>query len=327
LAAKWAAALLLAASMDSSRGGEDAPGGSQGASASAVARADSLLARGAVARAESVYYSTVNARSRDPIARAALGEYLASRGAIRVGVVLLEEARTFGGDPERIALALAPLYEHLGDYASIARLSRISLAPAEADRAAWLVASGTAMRMPDTATVRYRPETESWSLGRVRTSVAGATDEAIIDPSGTRVVVNRSSPVASRLRRFAPAMGDTVFAVADSVELGEVILTNVPVIVAPLQRAQIAIGLGFLTRFAPTFDERRGTLTLRSTGRVPVDSGGGLRLPLLLSPRGGGLRVFVSGRWASLAAPELRAQRAIGRLTVDTRRGQVVFAR
>src|SRR5437870_2911921 len=69
---------------------------------------DSLLAAGRLVSAESAYYATARANPRDPIARAALGRFLAARGATRVGAVLLEEARQFGGDSAAIARALLP---------------------------------------------------------------------------------------------------------------------------------------------------------------------------------------------------------------------------
>ncbi len=103
-----------------------------------VPRADSALSRGLVPRAESLYYATSDAHPHDPVARAALGRYLAARGALQVAAVLLEEARTFGGDPARIARDLAPIYAHLGDYAALARLPRSPISQAERERVAWL---------------------------------------------------------------------------------------------------------------------------------------------------------------------------------------------
>jgi Flp pilus assembly protein TadD len=66
--------------------------------AQASRTADSLLNAGAVARAESLYYAAIRARPRDPMARWALGRYLAERGALRVAATLLEEADQFCGD-------------------------------------------------------------------------------------------------------------------------------------------------------------------------------------------------------------------------------------
>ena len=72
-----------------------------------VARADTLLIAGRVFAAESLYYIAVRRGPRDPVARLALGRYLAQRGALKVGAVLMEEARFFGGDPTRVAVELA----------------------------------------------------------------------------------------------------------------------------------------------------------------------------------------------------------------------------
>ncbi|MEX2152662.1 MAG: tetratricopeptide repeat protein, partial [Gemmatimonadaceae bacterium] len=45
--------------------------------------ADSLLAEGRLAAAESVYYAAVRQHPRDPLARAALGRFLSARGGAR----------------------------------------------------------------------------------------------------------------------------------------------------------------------------------------------------------------------------------------------------
>src|SRR5690242_539028 len=88
------------------RGGAQWPG--------SIVQADSLFASARVSAAESLYYAASSARPRDAVARAALGRYLASRGALRIGAVLLEEARQFGGDTASIARSLAPIYASLG---------------------------------------------------------------------------------------------------------------------------------------------------------------------------------------------------------------------
>ena len=101
-------------------GAAAAPAGAR--EAALIARADTLLIAGRVFAAESLYYDAVRWNSHDPAARLALGRYLASRGALKVGAVLMEEARYFGGDPRVIAQALAPVYEQLGDYGALASL-------------------------------------------------------------------------------------------------------------------------------------------------------------------------------------------------------------
>ena len=81
------------------RGAERGQSGTQ--NEAIVARADTLLIAGRIFAAESLYYIAVRRAPRDPVARLALGRYLAQRGALKVGAVLMEEARYFGGDPTR----------------------------------------------------------------------------------------------------------------------------------------------------------------------------------------------------------------------------------
>src|SRR5512143_1475621 len=83
-------------------------------------RADSLLRDGAIGRAESLYYAAARARPRDPAARWQLGRYLISRGALRVGATLVEEAVRFGLDPRVGAATLAPVYLQVGEYHQLA---------------------------------------------------------------------------------------------------------------------------------------------------------------------------------------------------------------
>ena len=58
--------------------------------------AEALLDAGRWTEAEDLLYAQVRARPRDPLARARLGQYLAMRGALRPGLVLIEEAGEFG---------------------------------------------------------------------------------------------------------------------------------------------------------------------------------------------------------------------------------------
>src|SRR4051812_11276028 len=81
-----------------------------GAHAQSVRVADSLLQRGSLARAESIYYAATRARPRDPVARWSLGRFLVARGAPRVGATLFEEALLFGGAPTMITPDLVPVY-------------------------------------------------------------------------------------------------------------------------------------------------------------------------------------------------------------------------
>ena len=72
-------------------------------------RADSLLADGRWAEAEAAYYQRAERAPRDPVARAALGRFLAMKGAVRPGMVLIAEARTFGLDEKTTRELVTPL--------------------------------------------------------------------------------------------------------------------------------------------------------------------------------------------------------------------------
>src|SRR5687768_17795840 len=115
--------------------------------------ADSLLAEGRLAAAESVYYAAVRQHPRDPLARAALGRFLAARGGTRAGAVLLEEAQFFGGDSAALARSLVPLYVRLGDYDALALLRPDVLSTVHRRRLRWLLADPPEARLRDTVVV------------------------------------------------------------------------------------------------------------------------------------------------------------------------------
>lgn len=72
-------------------------------------RADMLLEEGRWAEAEAAFYAQSEHAPRDPLARAALGRFIAMKGAIRPGIVLIDEARQFGLDPAVARELIAPL--------------------------------------------------------------------------------------------------------------------------------------------------------------------------------------------------------------------------
>lgn len=74
-------------------------------------RADALLEAGRWPEAEDAYYAQSRVRPREPFARAALGRYLAMRGAIVPGTILIEEAQKFGLDAATARALLAPWRE------------------------------------------------------------------------------------------------------------------------------------------------------------------------------------------------------------------------
>ena len=95
-------------------------------------RVDALIDAGRWTEAEEMLYAGVRARPRDPVARARLGRYLAMKGALRPGLVLVEEAGEFGL-PSTAVRALATPIRTLLDWrervASSARDSTIFVRP------------------------------------------------------------------------------------------------------------------------------------------------------------------------------------------------------
>ncbi|HEU4723607.1 MAG TPA: hypothetical protein VFS59_19800 [Gemmatimonadaceae bacterium] len=71
--------------------------------------ADALLDAGRWPDAEEALYAAVRTRPRDPIARARLGRYLAMKGALRPGLVLIEEAAEFGLPASTTRALAAPI--------------------------------------------------------------------------------------------------------------------------------------------------------------------------------------------------------------------------
>src|SRR5688572_10662176 len=130
--------------------------------------ADSLLAEGRLASAESVYYAAARQHPRDPLARAALGRFLAARGGTKAGAVLLEEAQFFGGDSAALARSLVPLYIRLGNYEALAALRPNVLSPAERRRAEWLSSRRQEARLRDTVVLlTYHPMGDGRGIGTV----------------------------------------------------------------------------------------------------------------------------------------------------------------
>ena len=159
-------------------------------------RARRFVAERRRAGAQSAYYSA-NA-SRDPVARWALGKYLVSRGAPRVGVTLFEEALQFGGDASVVNAELAPAYLALGEYHKLSALKASPLSVAERERARWLVARSTRLSAPDSiSTIPYRKPSDSTSLGRI---VIQSTAAQWMRPS-PRTNTESSSPTRLPSRR------------------------------------------------------------------------------------------------------------------------------
>ena len=77
-------------------------------------RADILLERGLWPQAEEAYYAQSRLRPRDPAQRAELGRYLAMKGAVLPGTILIEEALQFGLDSALARRLLRPWRAVLG---------------------------------------------------------------------------------------------------------------------------------------------------------------------------------------------------------------------
>jgi hypothetical protein len=263
-----------------------------------------------------LYYAGVRQRPRDPIAREALGRYLAMRGASRIAAVLLEEARMFGGDPTRIATQLVPLYESLGDWRALLSLQGAPLTAAERRRAAWLTEHPQATRadstsLPLTGTVRGD------TLGRVTVRIAGRPVLATIVARDIGVTVGaRAAGMAAT--HFT---GDSTTVVLDSINFGAARRTMVPATVDPTMAGAI-IGIGALRPMTIAFDyvKKRAYMNQpRGTGRFSVlpifRDGGELRVPQA-APR----------RWSSLASVIAAAHTETGPITIDLRSGELRIA-
>jgi hypothetical protein len=251
-----------------------------------LARADSLMNAGRVFAAESIFYYMVRRDPRDPAARLALGRYLAARGALKVGAVLMEEARYFGGDPAVVATALAPVYEQLGDYASLAALPASPLDYAERRRAEWLRDHPPGVAGPDSAVAPYEVN-DTHLLGEVTLGIGADSVRAVIEGRVHGLVLDTSWIRRDGFVRFA-ARGERnpqkVAAVAREVRVGEMTLTNVPVRFEPL-RASAILGLDVLGDLAPTFNPAVGRMLLRRNGQVP-EAAPGFRIPTLATDAG-----------------------------------------
>lgn len=280
---------------------------------------DSLLAAGRLASAESAYYAAARARPRDPVARAALGRYLAARGATRVGAVLIEEARFFGGDSAALARALVPLYERLGDFAAIDTLQPNVISPVERRRARWLRDRPPAASFQDSVVLlTYRPAADGEGLGTVLVKLGKTEVPAIIDARVSGLVVPR--PMARELRTFGSETGTTA-AVADAVKLGGIVFSNVPATL-DVPDTKVRIGFDVLAPYSPGFDPRHGLLTLRHVGRrsAPVQ---GSRIPALFDSNG--VRLLVGDRWQPSTASMPAMLLATRQWMWDGRRGDVVL--
>ena len=292
---------------------------------STVARADRLLAAGRVFAAETLYYWAARRSPRDPEARLALGRYLAARGAWRVGAVLMEEARFFGGDPKSVALHLAPVYERLGDYRALASLPGSSLPYADRARADWLREHPPAIDGPDSVEVPYYTRRGS-TIGAIVVRIGGDSLLATLDLRSTGLVLDTSWSRHPGIKRFSTQLEKdprNAAGVTLDVGIGDLLtLRHVPTRFAVHKGARDAvIGLDLLGALAPTFDPARGRVVLRKRGRV-ADSVPGERIPTLSY----GSSVWLIHELTTVPLDASNARTMLGdrRWTLLPRRGEIV---
>ncbi|MEO8879726.1 MAG: hypothetical protein ABI446_04970 [Gemmatimonadaceae bacterium] len=291
--------------------------------AAIVARADTLLIAGRIFAAESLYYIAVRRGPRDPVARFALGRYLAQRGALKVGAVLMEEARYFGGDPTRIAVELAPVYERLGEYNHLAALPASAVPYGERLRAEYLRYNRPGISGPDSATIDYTVN-DSQLLGRVLLRIGADTVIATIDARAEGLVLDTAWAKRKALAHFGARSSATrdVDAVTPAVALGPYTFTNVPTRFAVLHGASKAtIGLDLIGQLAPSFDPRRGKVVLRASGRLP-STFPGLRIATLTNDRG--VYVVKGETIFPLGHPDVQRYFRNSRWTLNPKRGEVL---
>lgn len=289
-----------------------------------LTRANSLLAAGRVFSAETLYYAAVRRTPRDPEARLALGRYLASRGALKVGAVLMEEARFFGGDAKLVAESLVPVYERLGEYGALASLPGSPLAYPQRSRAEWLREHPQTMGGPDSTSVQLVPS-DSRTFGRLRLVIGTDTVVAVLDPRASGLTLDTAWARRRMVRTFA-SRGERdpqrMVGVVASAQIGELAINNLAVSFAPLRGTGSALlGFDLLARLAPTIDPQTGVMMVRREGRVARNLEG-TRLPTLV--QSGGLWLLRGDRLVALNSADGWNLLQGKRWTIDARRGAIV---
>lgn len=281
--------------------------------------ADSLLAAGRLDDAETAYYTASRRSPRDPVARAALGRFLSARGAPRVGAVLMEEARRFGGDSARLASALVPVYTRAGDYAALVALRPPVLSEAERRRVRFLRDNPPQARLRDSiAIITYRPEADGRGFGTLVIRVGRTELPARIDPRVSGLVL--PAAVRREVRDFG-ADGERRLGVVRTLRVGGTVFSNVPAVVGHPDEP-VRIGFDVLAPYSPGFDPRSGLMTLRRVDRrAPVPAGE--RLPALFDLSG--MRVLLAGAWHQSVAAPVSMLLATRPWMWDHRRGDVVL--
>jgi hypothetical protein len=316
---EWVAALCLAPLWLAPL----APLAAQGATGqpreTAASAADIAIAQGRLGDAEQALFAASSRAPHEPSARGALGIFLASRGRLKVGAVLLDEARRFGGDAVVIDAHLARIYAWLGDWPAVAGLQHAPMSAVERDRVKWLAANAPANSGADSAVVALEPN-EAAGFGRIALAIGGVTLQADIDPNIEGLLLPSTAEVTGEAQQFG--MHDsTSVAVIYSVRIGGVRLTNVSASLSP--SATPAIGLGVLAALTPTFDAGAHSLTVRRQAPPPL----GDPLPILLAFPGVKLVARAGQAPVPMESAAGRAALRGTRWTFDVRRGAILVQR
>lgn len=266
-------------------------------------------------------YEASRRAPRDGATRAALGEWLASRGQLRSGAVLLEEARLFGGNAIAIATRLEHIYTWLRDWRSLAALPSSQMSPGEKARAAVLADRPTSVVGADSTIVPFAP-VEIGALGRLPLVLGTDTVWAELDPQEEGIVL----PGLARGAGLVDILGDDrrgVLGILQECTVGTLSLINVPVrIDASLGAGRARIGFDVFAMLAPTVDGRAGTVMLRRAGRV-AEQAGASGVPFVLGFPGVRLVVRAGEAPVPMTAPAGRAALRGRPWTVDLRRGVI----
>jgi hypothetical protein len=286
-----------------------------------LARADSLLRAGAVAEAEALLYGLASWRPRDPFTRLALGRYIAARGAPRVGAVLIEEARRFGLAPEVAANHLGPLYERLGDYASLSRLEPSPVPPSERPRVRWLATNAAGVSGPDSTVVAVRGGS-STSLFVLPMVLRGDTIWVDVLPGVQELTIDAALARSLVAELFGGEREGRRLAVLRELRVGALRLTNVPATFEQGRGGRRGrVGIDFLRRLAPTYDPFAGSVVLRRSGRAPLSAAPMEPLPVLHEAHA--LFLVLGGRLQPLFAEGPTRLLKARRWTWDARRGEI----
>jgi hypothetical protein len=276
-----------------------------------VISADSALAAGNIQLADSLYYIGARFHPRDPAIREALGGFLAAQGKTKVAIVLLEEARMFGGDPQAIGRRLAPLYARLGEWRALLTLPGSPLTLAERRRAAWLAEHPFGLR-GDGGAAQIIGVPAGDTIARVAVRIGGrAAIAAIVGSDAGFMAGARIAGPAARVFD-----GDSSVMVLDSLTIGPAAFVNVPATTGSLA-STVVVGAGALGLMIIQVDYQRHRIALARTDVAPADS----RNTLLRDSHG--LRVLERGRWVPLGEYAAAVAKSARTLVIDLARSEV----